>query len=159
MIPLVPGPLAEEIGVYTGRCDRVEAAFNESAPKLALLPDPPHLAMLNCDNQPVLCNSWAAGVGSIWIFDLYPQPAEIEIYHKRLNLTTATSDDVLDLYNQWKAGHREEFKVKDGFFHPFNGLLAQYGLSTAAGYAIWILNLIPNWLMMLGITVISRTVM
>lgn len=139
-----------------GHCAKVEAAFNETAAKFALLPSAPHVAMLNCENQPVLCNSWSAVAGALWIIDMLPAPAVIDIHSKRLNWTTTTSDTFMELY---KSGSREDFKVKDGVFHPFDGFFAQNGLSTPVGYFLWIFTVIPSWAFMVIFTFLSRTTM
>ncbi|KAL2260989.1 hypothetical protein VTK26DRAFT_4835 [Humicola hyalothermophila] len=47
----------------------------------------------------------------------------------------------------------------DGWLHPFDGKLARYGLNVPLGYAVWALNSIPSWAMMLAISFISRTMM
>ncbi|KAJ8119737.1 hypothetical protein O1611_g10543 [Lasiodiplodia mahajangana] len=116
-----------------GHCDKVEAVFNETARKFATEPDTPHMALLNCDNQPVLCNAWSAPVGSLWIFEMLPEPSPISIFTKRLNLTTVTSDELLQLQ---KSDYKAVTQEHDGLFHPFNGALAQNGLSIPAGYLL-----------------------
>jgi hypothetical protein len=44
-----------------GHCGGIETAFNETAAIFSTNPHAPHLAYLNCDNQPVLCGTWGAG--------------------------------------------------------------------------------------------------
>ncbi|KAI1427990.1 hypothetical protein F5Y12DRAFT_791136 [Xylaria sp. FL1777] len=139
-----------------GHCAKVEAAFNETAGKFAIEPDSPHTALLNCDNQPVLCNAWSAPVGSLWIFEMLPEPSPINIFTKRLNLTTTTSDDLVQLQ---KDGYKTVAKEHDGLFHPFKGALAQNGLSVPAGYILWAFGLLPNWAFMILISLLSRRMM
>lgn len=139
-----------------GHCHKVESAFNESAAKFATLPKAPHLAYVNCDDEPVLCNSWSASTGALWVFEMLPAPAPIDIYRKRLNLTLTTPQTYLDLYAQ---DSKEDFRLYDGWFHPFDGPVAKNGLAVPAGYFFWIFNAIPSWAMMLGISFLSRTMM
>ncbi|KAJ4136260.1 hypothetical protein NW768_003871 [Fusarium equiseti] len=140
-----------------GRCGTVEQAFNETAAKFALLENTPHMAYLNCDNQPILCNSWSAGPPSLYIFDVLPEPAPVEIYSKRLNLTTTTSDTLVALQ---ASGSKDEFhRHTSAWFHPTNGKLAEYGLAIPFGYLMWAMNLIPNWLFMLVVSFGSRAMM
>ncbi|KAH8899714.1 hypothetical protein GQ53DRAFT_325298 [Thozetella sp. PMI_491] len=139
-----------------GHCLKVEAAFNESAVKFASLPKAPHLAYLNCEDQPVLCNGWSASTGSLWVFEILPQPAPINIYLKRLNLTSTTAQTFLDYHTE---GVHETFKLHDGYFHPYDGPIAKSGLSVPVGYFFWIFNLIPSWAFMIGISMLSRRVM
>ncbi|KAI0401363.1 hypothetical protein F4802DRAFT_429327 [Xylaria palmicola] len=163
--PVAPGSTTpEEWWVFiTGRnktcfghCGKVEAAFNETAGKFALEPNSPHTALLNCDDQPVLCNAWSAPVGSLWIFEMLPEPAPITIFTKRLNLTTTTSDDLVQLQ---KDGYKTVAKEHDGVFHPFNGPLAQNGLSIPVGYILWVFSVIPSWLFMVVVSLFSRRMM
>ncbi|KAI1126882.1 hypothetical protein F5Y10DRAFT_204106 [Nemania abortiva] len=139
-----------------GHCGKVEAAFNETARKFATEPDTPHMALLNCDNQPVLCNAWSAPVGSLWIFEMLPEPSPISIFTKRLNLTTITSDELLQLQ---KDGYKAVAHEHDGLFHPFNGPLAQNGLSIPAGWVLWAFGLLPSWAFMILVSLFSRRMM
>ncbi|KAM0426927.1 hypothetical protein ACHAPT_007825 [Fusarium lateritium] len=139
-----------------GRCGTVEQAFNETAAKFALLENSPHMAYLNCDNQPILCNSWSTGPASLYIFEMLPSPAPVDIYKRRLNLTTTASDDLVNLQ---ASGSKEEFDLVNGWFHPINGKAAENGLAVPFGYVMWAFGLIPNWLFMLLVSFGSRTMM
>jgi hypothetical protein len=141
-----------------GHCLKVESAFNEAAAKFTILPKAPHTAYLNCEDQPVLCNSWTAGTGSLWIFEMLPPPAKVDIWTRRLNLTTTTSETLLDLYES-ESETKDSFKLHDGWFHPFDGPLATYGLALPLGYVLWVFNAVPSWAMMLVVSFISRTMM
>lgn len=88
---------------------------------------------------------------------MLPEPAPIDIYIKRLNLTTTTPDTIVDLFQN--RADKSQFKKKDGYFHPFNGELAQYGVAVPVAYLLWGLSVVPSWAMMLGISFISRTMM
>jgi hypothetical protein len=138
----------------------VEEAFNETATIFASNTKSkqpiPHMAYVNCDQQPILCNAWSAGTGRLWIFDFPPAGGPVDIYIKRMNLTSVTSKDFLDV---WAADHREELWKYDGVFHPFQGWMAVNGLAVPYAYAIWAFNLLPNWAFMLIISFFSRTMM
>ncbi|KAF5612111.1 peptidyl-tRNA hydrolase [Fusarium sp. NRRL 25303] len=140
-----------------GRCGIVEQAFNETAAKFALLDNTPHMAYLNCDNQPILCNAWSAGPASLYIIEMLPEPAPVEIYSKRLNLTTTTSDTLVAFH---ESGSKDQFhRIDSSWFHPFNGKLAEYGVAVPFGYLMWAMGLIPNWLFMLVVSFGSRAMM
>ncbi|KAI0878775.1 hypothetical protein GGS24DRAFT_341507 [Hypoxylon argillaceum] len=139
-----------------GHCGKVDAAFNEAAGKFAAESGSPHMAFLNCDDQPVLCNAWSAPVGTLWIFEMLPEPSPISIFAKRLNLTTVTSDDLVQLQ---KSGYKTVAKEHDGLFHPFNGPLAQNGLSIPVGYLLWAFGLLPSWAFMILVSLFSRRMM
>ncbi|KAI5864432.1 hypothetical protein GGS23DRAFT_604625 [Durotheca rogersii] len=140
-----------------GHCGKVEAAFNETAAKWAAAPeDASHVALLNCENQPVLCNAWSAPVGSIWVFEVLPEPSPVNIWAKRFNMTTVTSDDIVEFR---KEGYKSSAKLHDGYFHPFDGPIAKNGLSTPFGYIIWAFNILPSWAFMVLISMLSRSMM
>ncbi|PHH59682.1 hypothetical protein CDD81_2684 [Ophiocordyceps australis] len=134
----------------------IEQAFNETAAKFALTPGSPHVAYLNCDHQPILCNSWSASTANLWSFAMLPPPAPITIYSKRLNLTTTTSDGLVALHS---AGNKEGWTEVDSWFHPFNGIATELGLSVPYAYIVWAFKLIPNWLFMLIVSFASRSMM
>lgn len=139
-----------------GQCTQVETAFNESAVALAADPTAPHLAYLNCENQPVLCNSWAAGPPSLWVFELNAPGSPTDIRKVSLNTTTTTPETFAELHKT------ESWKLKpklDSYFHPFDGQIAQAGLAKPVGYILWVFALVPSWLFMIGISFFSRTVM
>ncbi|KAI0006965.1 hypothetical protein F4779DRAFT_620040 [Xylariaceae sp. FL0662B] len=139
-----------------GHCGKIEAAFNETAGRFALTPGAPHTALLNCDNQPVLCLAWSAPVGAIWAIEMVPEPAPVDIWTKRFNMTTVTADEIVQLQ---KEGFKSSAKLHDGFFHPFNGPLAKNGLSTPVAYILWAFNLLPSWAFMILISIFSRNMM
>ena len=140
-----------------GRCEQVEKAFNETAGKFAVLPNAPHMALLNCDDQPVLCNAWSVPTANLYAFEMLPPPAQIEVYRRRLNTTTTTSDELVAL--QASDSKAEFDRIDGGFFHPFSGKLAELGLSVPFGYVMWAFGLVPNWLFMLLVSFGSRTMM
>ncbi|KAK4039148.1 hypothetical protein C8A01DRAFT_47353 [Parachaetomium inaequale] len=146
-----------------GQCANLESAFADAAAKFAALPasqPSPHLASANCDDQPVLCNSWSANGGGLWLWRLLPAPAPVDIMTKRVNLTTISSQDVVDYYtaaNRTAAGWKTV--SPDGYFHPTEGTLAKMGLSVPLGYLFWGLNIIPSWGMMLIVSFVSRYMM
>jgi hypothetical protein len=139
-----------------GHCGVIETAFNETAALFAANPSAPHLAYLNCDNQPVLCNSWGAGPPNLWVMHVPPPPAPVDVRILPLNTTTTTVKTFTEIHStkSWK-----EKVPYEGFFHPFDGQLAQYGLAVPVGYFFWIFSVIPSWLFMIGVSFISRSIM
>ena len=87
---------------------------------------------------------------------MLPQPAAIDVYVKRLNLTSTTPQTLLDLQAQ---GSKDGFRLHDGYFHPFDGPLAKNNLAVPAGYLFWFFNAVPSWALMLGVSFLSRTMM
>lgn len=140
----------------SGHCGPIEQAFNETAAKFALTPGAPHMGLLNCEDQPILCNAWSTGAANLWIIDLLPPPAEVDCYRKRLNWTTVTSEE---LSSYVEADKRDGFKLVESWFHPFNGKGTEMGLTVPFAYFVWAFNLIPSWLFMILISFGSRTMM
>ncbi|KAK1754614.1 hypothetical protein QBC47DRAFT_384434 [Echria macrotheca] len=139
-----------------GRCVQLETAFNETAVKFANIPKSPHLARLNCEDETILCNSWSASAGAIWVFDILPAPAPVDVYWKPLNLSSVTTQTILDL--QAKPV-KDNFRLIDSYWHPYNGPLAKYNLAVPLGYFLWALNIVPSWAMMLIVSFFSRSMM
>ncbi|KAI2467273.1 hypothetical protein F4781DRAFT_315621 [Annulohypoxylon bovei var. microspora] len=139
-----------------GHCGKIETAFNETAGKWAVTPGAPHTALVNCEDQPVLCNSWSAPVGALWIFEVLPEPSPVDIWTRRLNMTTVTADDITSMRDE---GFKSSAKLHDGFFHPFNGPLAKNGLAAPVGWILWAFNLLPSWAFMILVSIFSRTMM
>jgi len=139
-----------------GLCAGVETAFNETALLFSVNPAAPHLAYLNCDSQPVLCNSWAASPLNLWILEVGAKEAPVDIHLVSLNTTTTSVKTFTDLHatNSWK-----EQAPYEGYFHPFDGQLAKLGVAVPLGYVLWALTIIPSWLFMIGISFISRSIM
>jgi hypothetical protein len=139
-----------------GRCDRIDGAFNQTAAKFAVLPGSPYMAYLNCDDQPVLCSIWSAVPTNIWSIQMKPEPAAIDIYRRRFNATTVTSDDIVAA----KDENREKAWLPvDGWFHPFNGKIAELGLGLPVGYVLWVFSVVPSWATMLILSMVSRSMM
>jgi hypothetical protein len=147
-----------------GKCGPVEAAFNKSAALLTADPSAaaPHMALLDCDAQPVLCSTWMAGPPSMWYIQLpvyvegEQSPAQTDVYVKHLNLTTTTAAEIVQWHRQaeWKNE-----KPVESMFHPFDGPLAKYGLQVPMGYVLYGFSLIPSWGMMLAVSFFTRGMM
>ena len=139
-----------------GRCENVEKAYNETAILFAANPTAPHLAYLDCENQPVLCNSWSAGAPALWIMNVAAKPAPVDIRILSLNTTTTNVKTFTDLHStrSWK-----EESLYEGYFHPFDGQLAQFGLAVPLGYVFWVFNVVPSWIFMIAISFLSRSFM
>ncbi|RDW82225.1 hypothetical protein BP6252_03337 [Coleophoma cylindrospora] len=139
-----------------GHCGTVETAFNKSALLLAANPTAPHLGYLNCEDQPVLCNSWGAGPPALWVMEIKPEPAPVDIRIVGLNTTSTTAKTFTDLHalKTWK-----ESPLYEGYFHPFDGPLAEYNLNVPLGYIFWVFAIVPSWMFMIAISFLSRSIM
>lgn len=145
-----------------GRCTRAETAFNESVLLLAAStnPPPPRLALLDCESDGVLCHAWAVSPPSILHLQL-PQPLADQstsastVRSIRLNSTTVTAPQIAALHLEEKYLETEPY---EGYFHPFDGPLAEYGLQIPLGYAVHYFSMIPSWAFMIGISFFSRSI-
>ncbi|SPO03365.1 uncharacterized protein DNG_06048 [Cephalotrichum gorgonifer] len=141
-----------------GFCLKAESAFNQTAETFAAQTetDTPNMALINCDNEPILCSSWSCGPGSLWVFDLLPAPADVDVHLTRVNLSSITPETFAGYLD---PAARANFTQLESVFHPFNSNLAKYDLAVPFGYAIHYISKIPNWAFMFGLSAISRTMM
>ena len=139
-----------------GQCETVTTAFNESALVFKADPTAPHLGYINCEHQPILCNSWAGGPPSIWIFELSGPQSPVPVHIVNLNRTSTTVKTFIDLKTSksWK-----ETPAYEGYFHPFDGPIAKYGLAQPIGWVLWVFAIVPSWMLMIGMSFFSRTFM
>lgn len=144
-----------------GLCKPAEKAFNGSVALLSATPNPPNLAYLNCEQDPVLCNAWGVSPPRVLHIEL-PQPLADQslpattVRAISFNRTTVTAPEIAAIHLQETYKQTAPY---EGFFHPFNGPLAEYGLNIPVGYAIWGFSKIPSWAFMIGVSFISRNVM
>ena len=151
-----------------GMCNGVDAAFNKTAARLAPDLKAPKLAKIDCDTYGPTCTSWWAAPVTVWHIEV-PALAEKEaakvkggeqaptkITATGLNVTTATAQEITELYtlDKWKEGDAVE-----GYFHPFDGPIARFGLMGPFGQAADALGRIPPWMLMLVISFITRSMM
>jgi len=139
-----------------GQCAPLEKAYNETALLWSVNPTAPHLGYLDCDAQPVLCNSWGAGPPSMWIMEVPPQPAPVKVWTKYMNTTTTTVKTFTDMHNTKEWTTRPPY---EGWFHPFDGQLAKAHLAVPLGYVFWFFAIVPSWAFMIGISFMSRSFM
>jgi len=139
-----------------GLCDQINKSYNETALLFTVDPTAPHLAYINCDFQPILCNSWAAGPPSLYIMEMFPAPAPVPVHIISLNTTTTSVKTFTDLKTSksWN-----ETPAYGGYFHPFDGPIAKFGLAQPLGWWIFFFSVVPSWMFMIGISFLSRTFM
>lgn len=144
-----------------GMCEHAEKAWNQSVPLLEASKNAPHLALLNCETDPVLCNAFALGPPSV-LHMFLPQPLPDQskpattVRTIPLNRTSVTTQDIVAIHTEEKYKEHEPY---EGFWHPFDGPLAKNGLAIPFGYVIWGFSAIPSWMFMIFISFFSRTIM
>ena len=116
------------------------------------------MAYLNCDDQPLLCSSWLIGPAHIWAIDVVPNPEDVNIYKHRFNVSSIDADYMTALRSDDKENDDRWTKV-ESYFHPFNGQVAKLHLSMPFAWVLWFFNIFPNWLMMLIVSFVSRSMM
>jgi hypothetical protein len=139
-----------------GLCNNLDTGFNASAGIFALDPTAPHMAILNCDNEPVLCNSWGAGPPHLWTMEVSGAEAPVTVRTVPLNTTTTDVSTFTELHSTKSYKSKTPY---EGWFHPFDGELAKYGLAVPVGYVLWFFAVVPSWAFMIGVSFISRTIM
>ncbi|KAI9696880.1 MAG: hypothetical protein M1820_007955 [Bogoriella megaspora] len=146
-----------------GLCGQADTAWNESTALIAATPKAPHLAVLDCDTDPVLCNAWAVGPPMV-IHAFLPQPLPDQstpattMRFIALNRTSVAASDIWEIPSSGK-GTYEETKPYEGLWHPIDGQLAKLGLSIPIGTVIKYVAMVPSWAFMIGISFFSRTFM
>jgi hypothetical protein len=144
-----------------GLCKPSEQAFNGSVALLSATPNPPNLAYLNCERDGVLCNAWGVSPPRVLHIQL-PQPLADQstpastVRVISFNRTSVSASEIAAVHLQETYKQTAPY---EGFFHPFNGPLAEYGLNIPIGYAIWGFSKIPSWMFMIGVSFISRNIM
>lgn len=125
-------------------------------------PTSPHLGLLNCENERVLCAAWSAGGPSVFYFQV-PEiqfegqerpPTPLHVVY--LNATTVTPEELYQIHSK---KYFEKVPAYEGAMHPIDGWLAKYGLIVPVGYAIFGIGAVPSWAFMIGISFFSRTFM
>jgi hypothetical protein len=124
-------------------------------------PNSPKFAVIDCDDQPVLCNSWNVGPPSIYFFNI-PKPLADQsapaptarYFPMRRNATSNEALKKLVIDKEY-----EKTEPYEGHWHPFTGTLQQYGLAVPVGYVLWGFNKMPSWLPMILISFLSRSFM
>lgn len=154
-----------------GHCLRLERAFNETATLLAADPTAPSLAILDCDAQGALCSTWMAKPPTIWhIRRVRAADADTSsssssststtttIHVNYFNVTHSTAGDMVALHSskKYEDGIRYE---GGGWFDPFDGPLARWGVNKGVGYALYGVGLVPSWAFMIVVSMVSRTIM
>ena len=144
-----------------GKCEKLEREWNATASVLAADLTAPKLGYINCDKQGVLCATWMAKPPTIWHIQR-PVPREDQskpastVYVNYLNITETTTGDIVALHTGKKY---ETGLLYEGAFQPFDGMVAQYGLTKVVGYVVYAFGLVPSWAFMLVISLVSRTFM
>ena len=116
---------------------------------------------MDCEQNPILCAVWAASAPTLWHLQVpqrlpgEPRP-EIPLHVVYLNHTTVRPENV---YNAHAKKEWQEKPRYEGWLHPWDGVLAQNGLLTPLGYAIYYIGMVPSWATMIGISFMSRSLM
>jgi hypothetical protein len=122
---------------------------------------PPKLASVDCEEEQILFNLWAAGPPSI-LHILLPKPLADQtkpattVRYIPLNRTSVTATEIAEIHTKAKY---EDTKPYEGYWHPFDGFLATTGLNLPAAYVMWGMAKMPSWLPMILISFLSRTFM
>ncbi|KAF2016969.1 hypothetical protein BU24DRAFT_420008 [Aaosphaeria arxii CBS 175.79] len=167
--PTVSAPATQDWLIYInggnatcyGFCGNTTKAWNESVALISAKPNPPKFGIVDCDAEPILCNSWSVGPPSLYYFNI-PKPLAdqsapaVTARFIPLNRTSTTVDTIKKLVLDKEY---EQVTPYEGAWHPFNGQLAEFGLATPVAYALWGFSKMPSWLPMIMISFLSRTFM
>lgn len=119
------------------------------------------MGILDCEKDEVLCTSWAATLPSVYHFNVpkksEPQ-AKTPLHIVPLNISTTTVADIVNIPTASKSRYLD-FDEYTGPLHPMDSLLAKFGLLQPLGYGMWAIGSMPSWVMMIGISFVSRQIM
>lgn len=167
--PTVSAPVTQDWLVFItggnttcfGFCGNVTKAWNTSLPLLSAKPSSPKFAILDCEAQPVLCNSWAVSPPSLYYFQI-PKPLADQsapaptVRYRTLNRTSTT----VETFKSFVLDEEyEKVEPYEGLWHPFNGKLQEFGVAMPVGYAVWAFAKMPSWLPMILISFLTRSFM
>ena len=162
-----------------GACDNADKAFNVRQTKkvirqalltetfqlasamLTASSNTPKLAMADCETEGVLCDLLAVNPPSIYHM-LLPQPLADQskpattVRYISLNHTEVTSKQIAEIHTKETY---KEVTPYEGFFHPFDSIIAKTGLNVPLGYVIYGFSKMPSWLPMILVSFVSRTIM
>lgn len=117
--------------------------------------------MLNCDKDEIVCTAWGTSLPSIYHFSV-PKKTEPQsktpLHVVPLNMSSVTTGDILSIPSASKSRYLD-FPEYEGAVHPFDGWLAKFNLLMPFGYVMWGFGSTPSWMMMLGISFVSRQIM
>jgi len=144
-----------------GLCGNVTEEWNKSVALMEATRSPPNLARVDCDEEQVLCNVWSAGPPSI-LHILLPKPLADQskpattVRFIQLNKTSSTASEIAELHTKAKYLDTPPY---EGYWHPFDGILATTGANLPLAYAMWAMAKMPSWLPMILISLLSRSFM
>ncbi|PGH01846.1 hypothetical protein GX51_05026 [Blastomyces parvus] len=144
-----------------GLCKKADKAWEDSIPLFSADETSPSLAKINCEKHGLLCTILSATPATIWHWQVparepgQPKPKTL-VHMARLNTSSVDAEAIYKVHAEktWESN-----AAFDNTFHPVDGRLAQYGLIVPFGHAMYYIGMVPSWLMMVGISFISRTLM
>ncbi|OJD17399.1 hypothetical protein AJ78_02529 [Emergomyces pasteurianus Ep9510] len=168
LAPKSDGPAQEWLIFITGgnktcfgQCKKADKAWEGSLPLFSADETSPSLAKLNCERNGLLCSILSAGAPSIWHWQVparepgQPKP-KTPIHVVGMNATTIDAETIYKIHSEKTWANKPAY---DSTFHPVDGTLAKFGLNVPLGYVLYGVGMVPSWLMMVGISFISRSVM
>lgn len=74
-----------------------------------------------------------------------------------MNFSATVPSDITRIHSQ--RLFEDDSKRYDGWMHPFDGWLSRSGLFVPYTYSLFVLSRIPSWVLMVGISLVSRALM
>lgn len=136
----------------------------EAAPILAARPSGPKLAEIDCETNQIFCNTWAVGPPYVYVFFIpHPLPDQSKptttattVYGVPLNRTSVTAVDIDGIHSKKTYTDSGPY---EGYFHPFDGIVATSGLAVPLAYAMTGLAKMPSWAPMIIVSLLTRGAM
>ncbi|KAF2749006.1 hypothetical protein M011DRAFT_466133 [Sporormia fimetaria CBS 119925] len=151
---------------FGGFCTNATQAWNQTVALLSVKPNSPNFGFIDCDAEPVFCNSWSIGAPALYFFNIpkplpdQSAPAPTARYISLRRPANATVADQTERIMKLVVGKEyEQTPPYEGHWHPFTGTLHQYGLAVPVGYILYGFNKMPSWAPMVLISFLSRSFM
>ncbi|EEH07217.1 conserved hypothetical protein [Histoplasma capsulatum G186AR] len=144
-----------------GQCKQADKAWEDTIPLFSADQTSPSLAKLNCEKQGLLCSILSAGAPAVLHWQVparepgQPKP-NTDVHFVRVNATTVDTETMYKVHSEKTWEGRPAY---DSTFHPIDGTLAKYGLSVPLAHVLYYVGMVPSWLIMVGISFLSRTFM
>jgi len=135
--------------------------LQESVAILSATPNRPKFAVLDCEEYPVLCNSWSVGPPTVYYMSI-PKPLADQsapmatVRYIPMNRTAPSVANITRLVTHKEY---ENYEPYEGIWHPFSGLFAKYNIAYPIGYILHGFGKMPSWLPMILISFFSRSFM
>jgi hypothetical protein len=120
------------------------------------------LGKVDCERDHPLCTALSTGLPSIWHLQT-PQKVEgttpkTPCHIIPLNISSTNIQSITSIPSSSKSRYLD-YPEYTGSNHPTDGWLVKAKLLVPLGYFLWLIGSVPSWVMMIGVSFLSRQLM